>query len=198
MIKRVNSSYRFVGLDLAARPERPTGWAVVDERLCLCMEPEEIFSDEEIMDKLKEVNPEWIGIDAPLTFPRGKMRLCDKELRKFGSPALPPVLIAPLTKRGVSLYNILTGEGYNCIEVYPRATQRILKIKTEGRKSRISWRVSCQKGISKWVNNVALPEEKVYSSHILDAILCAYTAYCRWKGTYREVGDREGKIVVPC
>jgi len=114
------------------------------------------------------------------------------------SPALPPVLIASLTKRGVSLYNILTGEGYNCIEVYPRATQRILKIKTEGRKSRISWRVSCQKGISKWVNNVALPEEKVYSSHILDAILCAYTAYCRWKGMYREVGDREGKIVVPC
>jgi len=84
MIKGVNSSYRFVGLDLAARPERPTGWAVVDERLCLCMEPEEIFSDKEIMDKLKEVNPEWIGIDAPLTFPRGKMRLCDKELRKFG------------------------------------------------------------------------------------------------------------------
>jgi len=193
-----NLSFKFMGLDLAAKIMHPTGWAVIDERATICMEPGEVFSDYEILDKVKMIQPEWIGIDAPLSFPRNKMRSCDKQLRKFGSPALPPVLIASLTRRGMKLYQVLTKKGYKCIEVYPRATQKILGIKTEGKKTAMQWRVSCQEGISRWVGGLSLPKRKVYSSHILDAILCAYTAYCRWKGTYMEVGDEEGKIVVPC
>lgn len=192
-----NSAYRFVGLDLAANPHRPTGWALIDENTKLCTQPGELFSDEQILAKIEKIKPQWIGIDAPLTFPREKMRVCDRELRKFGSPALSPLLIISLTRRGVKLKKLLRDKNYRCIEVYPRATQKILGIETEGRKSGIKWRVSCQRGISKWVEGLCLPEENVYSSHMVDAVLCAYTAYCRWKGCYQEVGDEEGKVVVP-
>jgi len=95
----------FMGFDLAANPLRPTGWAVVDESLRIYLEPEEVFSDEEILDRVREFQPQWIGIDAPLSFPgkERKTRLCDRELRRFGSPTLPPVLIASLTRRSFFL-----------------------------------------------------------------------------------------------
>jgi len=193
------SNYKFLGLDLAGSFARPTGWALIDENAWLCVQPGELFEDEEILGKIEKIKPEWIGIDAPLNFPKGsgKMRFCDRELRRFGSPALSPFLIASVTKRGIKLSKILRKRGYRCIEVYPRATQRILRIKTEGKKSSKTWRILCQRGISRWIEGIPAPEESIYSSHILDAVLCAYTAYCRWRGCYEEIGDEEGRVVVP-
>lgn len=196
------SSYllKFMGIDLAGKEEKPTGWAIIDNNLSLWTEPGEVFSNLEIIEKVREIRPEWIGIDAPLSFPRGKdkMRLCDKKLRQFGSPALSPFFLSSLVKRGMEIARILKDEGYKYIEVYPRATQKILNIKTEGKKPGKSWCISCQREISKLLRGILPPEKKVYSSHALDAILCAYTAYCRWKGNYREIGGEEGKVVVPC
>lgn len=193
------STCRFMGLDLAGNPDRPTGWALVDEDVRLCMQPGELFADEQILNKIVNIKPQWIGIDAPLSFPKNKhkVRLCDRELRKFGSPALSPFLIASLTRRGIRLSELLGEKGYRCIEVYPRATQKILGIKARGKKSELSWRTSCQTGISRWVKRLNSPEDITYSSHILDAILCAYTACCRGKGCYQEVGNEEGRVVVP-
>ena len=192
-----NAPNTFMGLDLAGNPERPTGWAVVDEYCRLCMEPGELLSDEDILNKVEKIRPEWIGIDAPLSFPRDKVRCCDRQLRIFGSPALPPFFMVSLLRRGIRLCDVFTQRGYSCIEVYPRATQHIIGIKTQGKKPQRNWRISCQEGLFKWVRALPSPNEKVFSSHILDAILCAYTAYCRGRGSYQEIGDEEGWVVVP-
>jgi predicted nuclease with RNAse H fold len=151
---------------------------------------------------IRDISPEWIGIDAPLTLPLGKegnynTRLCDRELAKFGVPALPPALLGSLTFRGVHLAKILKEEGYSFIEVYPRATERILKIRVQGKKPSLKWRQNLQNGLSLLIKGIPSPKEKLFSAHILDAILCAYTAYCRAKGEYEEVGDEEGVVVVP-
>lgn len=192
----------FAGLDLAGSSARPSGWALMDKKIRLCAEPEEVFTDEAIIKRIEKFPPSallWIGIDAPLSFPRGekKMRLCDRKLGKFGSPALSPLLIASVTRRGARLAKLLREKSYRVIEVYPRATQRILGIKAEGKKSSLRWRTSCQKELSTWVEGISPLGDNVYSSHILDAILCAYTAYCRWKGNYQEIGDKRAKVVVP-
>jgi len=194
-------SIRFMGLDLAGSVHRPTGWAIIDENLYICEEPGEVFSDEQILEKVDKYEPHWIGIDAPLSFPKkgNKTRLCDRELRKFNVSALSPFFIASLTKRGIMLCRILTKRGYSCIEVYPRATQKILGITVAGKKSDKKWCYLLQRELSlkAKIKGLPLPTKKFYSSHVLDAILCAYTAWCRWKGIYQEVGNREGKIVIP-
>lgn len=189
----------FLGLDLAGAVHRPTGWAVLDENLRICSEPGEIFRDEEIMEKVEIFRPRWIGIDAPLSFPdKGdKMREGDRQLRRFGVSTLSPYFIASLTRRGIKLQERLQKRGFNCIEVFPRATQEILRIRTEEKKPHKNWRICLQKALRSRIINLTYPGERVYSSHILDALLCAYTAWCREKGVYQEVGDEEGKIVVP-
>lgn len=190
----------FLGLDLAANPRSPSGLVIIDRSLKIIGGPEEVFTDEEIMDRVRKFNPELIAIDAPLSFPKkgSKTRLCDRELRQFGSPALSPFWIISLTRRAISLRQRLNKEGYRWIEVYPRATQNVLKIKVPRTgKSSLKWRTSLQNNLSLWIGNIPSPQKKLFSSHILDAILCAYTAYCKWKGNYQEIGDEEGKVIVP-
>jgi predicted nuclease with RNAse H fold len=192
----------FAGLDLAGSPLKKTGWAVIDEEMRLFEEPQHIFSDDEIKKRIKDISPEWIGIDAPLTLPLGKKgnynsRLCDRELAKFGVSAISPALLGSLTFRGVHLAKILKKEGYSFVEVYPRATERILKIRVQGKKPSLKWRQNLQNGLSLLIKGIPSPKERLFSTHILDAILCAYTVYCRAKGEYEEVGDEEGVVVVP-
>jgi len=192
----------FAGLDLAGSPSKETGWAVMDEKMRLFEEPQHLFSDDEIRKRIKDISPEWIGVDAPLTLPLGKKgnyssRLCDRELAKFGVSAISPALLGSLTFRGVHLAQMLKEEGYPFIEVYPRATERILKIRVEGKKPTLKWRQSLQNNLSLLIKGIPSPRKRLFSAHVLDAILCAYTAYCRNKGEYEEVGDEEGVVVVP-
>ena len=191
----------FAGVDLAGSPSRETGWAVIDEDRKLLSHCH-LFSDDEIRKRVKDISPKWIGIDAPLTLPLGRggnynTRLCDRKLAKFGVSTIAPSLLGSLTFRGIRLAQMLKEEGYSFIEVYPRATEKVLKIKVKGKKPTLSWRESLQDGLSLLIKAIPSPRERLFSAHILDAILCAYTAYCKDKGNYEEVGDEEGVVVVP-
>lgn len=195
---REKKDLTFAGIDLAASSHRPTGFVVISRRGEVCLQME-VFEDVQIIRRLEEADSLLVGIDAPLSFPRsGSFRLCDREMRKFGVFCFSPFFIRPLTERAIRLSKILSQKGFVCIEVFPRASQNILGIKTEGKKPGIKWRKSLQKGLSEIVQGIPFPEERLYSSHVLDAILCAYTVFCRWKGSYREVGNDEGKITLPC
>ena len=192
----------FLGLDLAGTPEKPTGWAAIDEDKRIFINPGELFSDEQIRTKIEDLSPRLIGIDAPLSLPRGKggcysSRFCDRQLRELGIPCLPPALLGSLTFRGVRLAQELKEKNYPFIEVYPRATQKILGIKSESKKPTLRWRESLQKRLSPLILGIPSPQKLLFSSHILDAVLCAYTAYCKEKGEFREIGDEEGIIIIP-
>jgi len=117
---------RFIGIDLAGSPKNDTGFCVLD----VCGEEKTIstsllHTSEEILEKIKKSSPSIVAIDAPLTY-TGINRECDRLLSEYG--ALPATLkgMEVLAKRGTTLRSEIQKAGYNCIEVYARATGEIL------------------------------------------------------------------------
>lgn len=191
---------RFVGVDLASEEKKKTGIVCLNEKAELVEKPKYLFRDEEILNYLTSFSPLWVGIDAPLSFPPpGKgYRLCDLTSLRMGVRLFPPLFLSSLTRRGMSLKKRLTQRGLKVIEVYPPLTQFTLSLKVEGKKPTRRWRESLQRGLLLWVRNLPPPSSLLLSVHLLDALLCALTAYFRGEGAYREIGNpREGTIVMP-
>jgi predicted nuclease with RNAse H fold len=103
----------FLGIDLAGSPRRPTGIALLDEKLrCRTWVR---YLDEEILVDVDSFKPLVVGVDAPLGLPRGReslesrgpphFRECDLELRRRGIRFFPITIGAmrALTER-VSAY----------------------------------------------------------------------------------------------
>jgi len=95
-----------------------------------------------------------------------------------------------LTKRGIKLRKILEKKGYKVIEVYPGATQDILKV---ARKN-----VSLKK-LRSGLKKLGIKVERRELTHDeLDAVTAAFTGYLHLKGKTISLGDKkEGVIVVP-
>ncbi|MDR4463186.1 MAG: DUF429 domain-containing protein [Nitrospira sp.] len=127
-----NESPIVVGIDLAGSPKRPTGICLLHE---LIAETHILFSDEEILDFVKETRPSLVPIDAPLSLPKGRrtvhdrsgehLRECDRELLCRGIRFFPVTLgpMRMLTERGLALKKRLAGLGYQAVECYPGAAQ---------------------------------------------------------------------------
>ena len=121
-----------VGIDLAGSPKRPTGICVLRD---LIAEMHVAFSDEEILDFVREARPALVPIDAPLSLPKGRravhdrsgehLRECDRELLRRGIRFFPITLgpMRMLTERGLALKKQLAAMGYQAVECYPGAAQ---------------------------------------------------------------------------
>jgi predicted nuclease with RNAse H fold len=189
-----------IGIDLAGSEKRNTGICVLNENLdAKCFV---VHKDEEILDLIEKFKPNLIAIDAPLSLPKGRKSLdrrekihfreCDKKLFELGIKFFPITLgpMRMLTKRGIKLRKILEKKGYKVIEVYPGATQDILKI---ARKN-----VSLKK-LRKGLEKLGIKIEKRELTHDeLDAITAAFTGYLHLKGMSLSLGnEKEGVIIVP-
>ncbi|MFQ6055669.1 MAG: hypothetical protein ACE5J3_06785, partial [Methanosarcinales archaeon] len=119
---------------------------------------------------IEKIKPDLIAIDAPFSFPKtGYFREGDSLLRKEGFHPLSPKFpgMQPLVKRAIKIVKILREKNYKVIEVFPRASEKIL----------------------------GLDKEKKANKHEYDALLCALTGKHYLQGKFRSFG-REG-IVVP-
>jgi predicted nuclease with RNAse H fold len=189
---------KVLGIDLAGSERRKTGICLMDEKLnakCLTL-----FKDKEILNLIEKEKPDLIAIDAPLSLPLGRkslrkskihFRKCDKELWKFGIKFFPITLgpMRKLTKRGIELRKILEKK-YKVIEVYPGASQDILKIprKQKGLKK-------LKKGLEKF--GIKILKEKLNADE-LDGVTCAFTGYLYLKKKYLAIGQKkEGQIILP-
>jgi len=188
-----------VGIDLAGSEKRNTGICILDEKLnasCLTLN-----TDKEIIELIKKVEPKIIAIDAPLSLPIGRknlkkvgphLRECDRILLKLKIKFFPLSLgpMRKLTHRGIKLKKKFERLGFRVIEVYPGATQDILKIprKQKGLEN-------LKKGL---INlGIRINKENINADE-LDAITAAYTAYLFLKKEAIEIGNRkEGTIVIP-
>lgn len=185
---------------MAGSEKRNTGICILNAKLeakCFVVK-----TDEEILRIVKETKPDLIAIDAPLSLPRGRKTLerrenlhfreCDRELFKLGIKFFPITLgpMRKLTERGIKLRKVLENKGYNVIEVYPGATQDILKIP---RKS-----VSAKR-LLKGLEKLGIKIYKKEPTHDeLDAITAAYTGYLHLNGKSIAVGNpKEGVIILP-
>jgi predicted nuclease with RNAse H fold len=189
-----------IGIDLAGSEKRNTGICILKETLeAKCFV---VHKDEEILDLIEKFKPDLIAIDAPLSLPKGRKSLdrrekihfreCDKKLFELGIKFFPITLgpMRMLTKRGIKLRKILEKNGYKVIEVYPGATQDILKI---ARKN-----VSLKKlreGLEKLGIKI---EERELTHDELDAITAAFTGYLHLNKKSLSLGnEKEGVIIIP-
>jgi predicted nuclease with RNAse H fold len=191
---------RVIGIDLAGSKNRNTGICVMNEKLeAKCFV---VHEDKEILEIVEKFKPDLIAIDAPLSLPKGRRSLrkkekihfreCDRKLLELGIKFFPITLgpMRMLTRRGIKLRKTLERKGYKVIEVYPGATQDILKI---ARKS-----VSLKK-LREGLEKLGIKIEKRKLTHDeLDAITAAYTAFLHLRGKTLTLGnEEEGTIVIP-
>ncbi len=126
--------YVIVGVDLAGSPRRPTGVCLLKG---MRAKTSVAFGDEEILEIIREAQPDLIPMDAPLSLPSGRttihdrsgehLRECDRELQRrkirFFPITLGPMRI--LTERGLALKTQIEKMGYRTVECYPGAAQDI-------------------------------------------------------------------------
>ncbi|KAA0004319.1 MAG: DUF429 domain-containing protein [Thermoplasmata archaeon] len=172
-----------IGIDLAGKTCNPTGFCVLVEKNKEVMCLKTLYSDEEILKEIFFYPPveTIVAVDAPL-MKNGipKMRMADKLLKKYG--AMPPTMksMICLSIRAYTLSKKLENMRYKIIEVFPTATAKILGIYDKS-----------------YVKMSRILKVEVKNRHELDAYLCALTGklFLEYKTT--EVGDMEGKIIIP-
>lgn len=121
-----------VGIDLAGSPRRVTELCVLRN---LTAETRVAFSDDDILDFVREAQPTLVPIDAPLTLPKGRstvhdrsgehLRDCDRKLLRRGIRFFPITLgpMRMLTEPGLALKTKLISTGYQTVDSYPSAAQ---------------------------------------------------------------------------
>lgn len=171
----LNAMSIIIGLDLAGVETRPTGYCKLFK-----MEAETalIYTDNEILSKIKQIHPTIVTIDAPLSLPPGRkslderngnhLRECDRELLKKGIKFFPITLgpMRKLTERGIRLKKILEEEKILTLEAYPGGAENVLEIPRK-QKGLEKLKEGLEKlGITGFGNEI--------SDHELDAVTCAY------------------------
>jgi len=187
-----------VGLDLAGVESRPSGFCVLEGmKVETCL----VYRDEEFIQRIEEVKPEVIAVDAPLSLPPGRksieertnvhLRECDRELLKRRIKFFPITLgpMRMLTKRGIKLRKLLGNKGYKVIEVYPGGAQDFWGIPRK------------QDGLERLRNGLGnigvegLLERT--TGHELDAVTCALVGKLFLEGKSETFGNPLEGIVMP-
>ncbi|MEM0441282.1 MAG: DUF429 domain-containing protein [Candidatus Caldarchaeum sp.] len=190
----------FLGIDLAGSPKRPSGMAVLDERLkCRTWLR---FTDDEIVVDVDVLKPVVVGVDAPLGLPRGRVslevrgpphfRICDIELRRRGIKFFPITIGAmrKLTARGIRLANIIRQKGIPVFETYPGGIQDILGLPRKHQNLKQLVNGLRKLGIKGLSRNISGDEA--------DAVTCAYAVYLWKRGRAKEIGVfDEGIMILP-
>lgn len=187
-----------VGLDLAGVESRPTGFCILADMKAVTSL---VYSDKEILVKIRESNPRVVAIDAPLSLPPGRksieertgvhLRESDRELLKRGIRFFPVTLgpMRKLTARGIYLRRVLEAENCVAIEVYPGGAQDVLVIPRK------------QQGLEKLkagLENLGIKGlNSQMSDHELDAVTCAYVGKLFLEGKAVTYGDPNQGIVMP-
>jgi predicted nuclease with RNAse H fold len=165
----------YVGIDLAGKEENPTGFAILNKNIIT----KKLFSDDEIINEIENIKPDIIGIDAPFSFPKkGYWRESDLHLKRNGfrplSPRFPSMKI--LVRRAQRLIEKLQDlQNYKIIEVFPRATEKILFLNKEFFENKLGKKISKDE---------------------YDAILAAIIAKFYFEGKFRIYGKNENDMIV--
>ncbi len=187
-----------VGLDLAGSEKRPTGFCKLEG---LKAETADVYSDEEILQRVRQAKPLVVAIDAPLSLPPGRKNIDDRSgehLRASDRELLQrkirffPITLGPmrnLTKRGIRLRQKLESERFRAIEVYPGGAQDVLNISRK------------QNGLDKLKAGLeALGLTGLWegmSDHELDAATCAYVGKLFIEGQAEAYGPADDAIFMP-
>lgn len=192
----------FIGIDLAASEKRNTGFCAMNTTLECTTKT--LHTDEEIIGETIKTNPLVVSIDAPLSIPKGRtsiedrngphFRECGKALLKMKIRTLPVTLgpMRKLTVRGMKLKQTFETCKIRVIECHPGAAQDILGIprKQKGVEQ-------LRKGLMRF--NIKGDIRKRGVTHDeLDALTSALVGKFFFDKNYVAIGDeQEGVIILP-
>ena len=186
---------KYVGLDLAGSPKRPTGACVIDE--AMRVKCRVLHTDKEILDFMQTSRAKHVAVDAPLALPRGRhclgehcrgrthFRTCDRVLRWMGIKGFP-ITIGPmrtLTARGIRLKKKLERFQLEVLETYPGAAQDLLGIPRKQRGLQELQQSLVSLGCKGDITTRGLTGDE------LDSINCALVAKEYAEGSYLAIGD---------
>ncbi len=179
-----------MGIDLAGIPRNPSGWAFWERNV---IRTSLSYSDQEILEKIIKNNPALVAIDAPFSLPKSALlRKADREMIKRGYRVFPSTFAAmkKLTLRAMRLNKLIGEKGYIAIEVHPTSTCKALGMPVRARGE-----------IQTILENMGLEGDiktRTLTSHELDAVIAALTAYLYTHNKTEAIGDTaEGYIIVP-
>jgi predicted nuclease with RNAse H fold len=179
-----------VGIDLSGDPRNPTGWALLHDGI---FEVKELYEDSEILFETVSAKPKLVAIDAPLTLPKkGFMRVADRVMRWRGYQVFPPLLkgMKMLTERAKNLAKTLEEMKITVIEVHPLSTRKALRMSLRNLRR-------IQKEFLKMGFSGKFQRKKL-TSHEIDAMTAALTAYLHLRGMTESIGNaNEGFIIIP-
>jgi predicted nuclease with RNAse H fold len=152
-----------------------------------------LYTDNEIIEGVTHNKPKIIAIDAPFHIPKeGMLRKADREMMKAGYRVFPSRLpgMQKLTLRAMKLNKIIAKAGYKTIEVHPTSTRKALSMPTK------DW-----EKIQTTLLHIGLEGDvtvRTLTSHEIDAVTAALTAYLHSKNQTEALGDEEeGCIIIP-
>jgi hypothetical protein len=179
-----------IGIDLAGKPENPTGWATWENKN---VKTTLLYMDNQILEAITQSKPEVIAVDAPFSLPKsGILRKADREMIKNGYRVFPPRLPAmkTLTMRAMKLNRLIAEKGFKTIEVHPTSTCKALNIPLK------DW-----EKIQTALTQIGLEGDlkvRTLTPHEVDAVIAALTAYLYMRNQTEALGDEEeGYIIVP-
>lgn len=191
---------RVIGIDLTAG-DKATGIALLDGRI---VETQSLFTDEEIIEYVREVEPKVVSIDSPLGLPGGGesispeagiMRVAEHDLASIGIPAYPALIdsMRNLTLRGIGLRRAIESlpNPPIVIESYPGAAQDILCIPRKQRGLSLLREGLCRLGLKGPGLETRFHDE-------MDAITSAIVGRYYETGQFEAMGiPAEAQLIVP-
>lgn len=185
------------GIDLSASFEKPSSCAVWDSTEISLLS---LNSNLEIAEWTKKNKPDLIGLDAPLSIPKGLnskfgSRQCERDLLKEGTPVFMTSLLAPLTFRALNLVGMLSEQGIKTIEVYPFSLRKRFQIAPELKKT-----VGFKELKSRFLDvfPFSVDPEMIKEHHDIDALLALWMTKMVAEGSFRTTGnEEEGLIYLP-
>lgn len=126
---------KVVGIDLAGKPENDTGFCFLTETGTQTIT---LHTDMEILREVDSLKPDIVAIDAPFWMPSvGMWRPSEEKLLKRGFQPISTMFttMKMLVMRAAHLVRVLNSRGYKTIEVYSKASEKILGLQKESRKN---------------------------------------------------------------
>jgi predicted nuclease with RNAse H fold len=153
-----------------------------------------------LLNMIKNIKPEFICIDAPLSLPgiytnkkytNYFYRKVDKELG-----AMSPMFLGGLTARAMKLKADLISDGIDVYEAYPASLVKHFEL-TDSYNKKIPELIPQFLQILQHTFNIKVDRFDVPNWHYMDALLCWITAYRISQQKHRLYGDvHEGIIYI--
>ena len=179
-----------IGIDLAGKPENPTGWATWENKK---VKTTLLYMDNQILEAITQNKPEIIAVDAPFSLPKsGILRKADREMIKNGYRVFPPRLpaMSTLAMRAMKLNRLIAEKGFKTIEVHPTSTCKALSIppKDWGKIQTVLTQIGLEGDL----------KVRTLTPHEIDAVIAVLTAYLHMRNQTEALGDEEeGYIIIP-